>query len=712
MKPLFLKEVRQGRPLLIFSLVVALLLAAGKAVVGRAFPGLGYERYGEINPLSVTVAMVMLATPLLLALFAGAGLFAAEADHGTVPILFALPLSRRRIWLGKVLAGLALTAIGSALFLAIGALLLPDAFRTLPIPAYLPELCLAMVSVFAAAAFVSALTPYVVASFVGTICLATALGLGLGLLWGQAGALLLGYNPATDVALWGFLVAPALLVASALAVTRGELLQSARKLLFAGPALVAGLLVTVAAVSGVARYATRYQRDRVQSISAFSASRAAAVLALTTHGDPVPLQRDEVGKGWERRPFNWEQGQMGDLVRGPLYRSSYQVVLDLHTGRELWVHRRPFGGEPEGLACSPDGRLAAAAAGPAGLTWGGRLGGRLAQRVVVVDLREGKTRYAGIPEALRRQQLFAIAELKWSAGGEHLAFMAYYSAPSGPYGLYVMRPDGSSAGALAAMPAFGQWAWSPTEEVIYALDRARLRRFHPDGRPAQALWSPGPLPEGAALSLAGISPDGRWVALVETREATRQVTKRVRGLLMEQEEGYTERLVIHLVRSDGGEHLTWSSAAGGLPEDSQQAKLAWSSEGPTLFALVGVGTDRAHQGRQLFRWQPGEPSLARVTEVEFPPDPAALLVRPESDELLIWPHPGWGQRARHGAMLVDNRGRVRPVPSAATAVQFADENRFACFDDSGRLITIAGSPPHQTVKATNLETGETNQLYP
>ena len=109
MKPLFLKEVRQGRPLLVFSLVVALLLAAGKAVVGRAFPGLGYERYGEINPLSVTVAMVMLATPLLLALFAGAGLFAAEADHGTVPILFALPLSRRRIWLGKVLAGLALT---------------------------------------------------------------------------------------------------------------------------------------------------------------------------------------------------------------------------------------------------------------------------------------------------------------------------------------------------------------------------------------------------------------------------------------------------------------------------------------------------------------------------------------------------------------------------------------------------------------------------
>jgi hypothetical protein len=63
-------------------------------------------------------------------------------------------------------------------------------------------------------------------------------------------------------------------------------------------------------------------------------------------------------------------------------------------------------------------------------------------------------------------------------------------------------------------------------------------------------------------------------------------------------------------------------------------------------------------------------------------------------------------------LLVDSRGKVRPFPDAARAVEFADENQFVCFDDAGRMITIAGKPGQESLRATDLATGKGQRLYP
>lgn len=436
MRALFLKEFRQGRPLLIFSLVMALLCAAAYAILGRVvLPSYAYFPDEGPSPLDAVVALAMLFTPPFLALLAGIGLFAGEADHSTLPVLFALPLSRRRIWLGKLLAGLALTGVGTVILLGVGRLLLPAAYHSLPVTAYLPDLCLMLLFVFAVAAFVSALTSNVIAALVGALLVGGLLALGLGLMYFELGALLLGYNPILDVGLWGFLVTPALLLASALAVSRGELLQSWRKHAFAVPALVLGLVVTALLVCGYTRWATRYSRADVRSISPLSALANAPAVALITGGEPVPYERyqakaatgpvDLLGN-WSRRPLDWEPGQMGDLFAGPLYRSSYAVVLDLDTGRELLSLRWPYGAQGGGAAVSPDGRLAAAALGRQGLTWGTQSWRPYAQELRVFDLQARRPLYRGVPGPLRKRVNLSITELEWSHHGDYLAFATAY----------------------------------------------------------------------------------------------------------------------------------------------------------------------------------------------------------------------------------------------------------------------------------------------
>ncbi len=87
MRPLLWKELRQGRPLLLFSVIAALALAAADVVAMRLKAVEGYGG-GPGTALEVALAAVLTVLPLFLALLAGSGLFAAEADHGTIPVLF------------------------------------------------------------------------------------------------------------------------------------------------------------------------------------------------------------------------------------------------------------------------------------------------------------------------------------------------------------------------------------------------------------------------------------------------------------------------------------------------------------------------------------------------------------------------------------------------------------------------------------------------
>lgn len=705
MRSLFLKEFRQGRPLLIFSLVMAVLLPLAYLAADRAFTRAEYVR----PELPITFAIVLLIIALVISVFAGAGLFAGEADHGTVPVLLALPLSRRRIWLAKILAGLALALVGSAILLGLDRLLMPGVWRSLPVSAYLPDLCLSGVFVFASAAFVSAISPYVTAAFAGTLVVAGLLALGLGLMWFYLGALLLGYNPILEVALWCFLAAPALLAGSALAVTRGELLQSRRKVAFAVPALIIGLLLTAVLVSAIGRLATRYSRSHVTSVLPLTGAAGASAIPVLTEADPVAFERPGAQKGyWGRRPLDWELGLMGDLGRGPLYRSTYRVVLDLHTGRELLTVRQPLSLEALNhgetgplLAVSADGRFAAAVVPPAGLTWGARSWPRAEQQLRVYDLRKGECIYADVPAPVRERRYVAINDLKWSPRGDYLAFTTSGTESARwPLSLQVMTPDGSSLRELAIRPDSTRWAWSPTEDVIYALGPYRLDRLPADGRAPQPIWSREISPEVSRravnyyVSNPAISPDGRWIAFTDSYDVGEEPGPRA----------VTSHNAATAVSKDGRESSVVWTAQG-----HKSVSMAWSPDSRALYLMIGP-FGPPYKSR-VFRWRPGEKTLSPVGP--YLPHPfGTIAARPHSQELLVWLSPGWRQKATVGPWLMDSRGDVRPFPDAAGTVQFANENRLLGFDDSGRLITLFGPPRWGVVHAVDLDTGQAKQIYP
>ena len=226
MRALFLKEFNQGRPLLVFAVVLAVLLPPGYAVVARALFRLdaGYE------PMLVQFffGFVMLLAPLIIALLASSGIFSSEVAAGTTPLLFALPLSRRRIWAAMALAALPLIAAGTIILLGLDRLLLPSAFRLLPLRAYLPDIICFTLFYLSVGIFCSSLTRSVTAALAVSILLAAALTFGATWFILSFGAFLLGL-PTLNVALWCLLTSPALLLSSLLPITRGELLTAPRK---------------------------------------------------------------------------------------------------------------------------------------------------------------------------------------------------------------------------------------------------------------------------------------------------------------------------------------------------------------------------------------------------------------------------------------------------------------------------------------------------
>lgn len=229
-----------------------------------------------------------------------------------------------------------------------------------------------------------------------------------------------------------------------------------------------------------------------------------------------------------------------------------------------------------------------------------------------------------------------------------------------------MRRDGSGLRELAIRPATGDWAWSPTEEVIYALDRGRLYRLEPDGRGPRPIWTANATSPAGRRRIAGLSPDGRWIVLTELGEEVRTVVEDEEGRGVPPADYHQIKAAAVLaIRSDGSErHVLWSySAPAGeesevktRPGEATLMRVAWSSDSRTLFALVGFEPARVpRKGRpaksvgpaphaRLLRWHPGEPGLVPIGP-DLPYWAATLVTLPKSDEAMIWPYPGWHQRA-------------------------------------------------------------------
>jgi hypothetical protein len=706
MKSLVWKELRQGRPLLVFSAVVALALCAASVIAAK--PGRGGPA-GSVTA-SFVFAGALIVLPQALGLLAAAGLFAAEADHGTLPVLFALPLSRARIWAAKAGAAAVLTAAALALLFGLTRLLAPDLVVTMRAMATWTDLGLLVAIAFSVGLFATVLTPNVVAAGIAAYTLALALFIGLYLLTQQCGALLLGYDDALDVMLWVALLAPALLFVSARAVMRGELLQWDRSVLLRFPLLLAGLLATIGLVSAVGRAATGYSRPQVRDLAAASSPSGGPAIALLAYNRPVPYQRAPAPAradtrpprmSWQPRPLNQDDLSAMKLTSGPLYRNTSAVILDPKSGRELAVVREPFGTHVLRAAVSPGGRVAAVVTSSLGLTWGARQWPAPVPSLRIVDLKTGRRLYSGTPAPLKEHAGLEIADLAWSAGGTCLAF----TTGAGGFGrsgseVHLIGRDGAPRQEVEVQAGEHPWAWSPAEDVLYLTTADGLASLRPGERKAEPVWQVTDPAAAGSFSLlpSGISPKGDRIALMESQ----------RDYV-----GGTSQFALIVVSRDGRRAQTiWRD------NGSPTVSAAWSADAETLCVLTSTPTPR------LLRWRPGE---AQATELVVPdrlsPGYAEATLTPlPRGGLLLYPKRQYAQQqgtmlevplpAAAGPAIVDEAGALHPFPSASRSRAFADENIFVTVDEEGRLITLHGSPGRRTVVATDLRSSEQTRVYP
>ncbi len=726
MRAIVRKELRQGRVVLVFAIAMAgvmvgtrlLLVGLGAGLDLAGLPDAHWRTAHTEYDHQFTV--VMLALPALLALFAGVGLFASEAEHGVLPVLFMLPLSRRRIWAAKLLAGGLLTALSSAIVLLAGKYLMPPLFPFLGIVPWL-DMALVALFVLSVGLFVTVLTPHVIGAAMAAGALVVGLTIVTLLVVGLAGAPVLGYDALFDVELWLALTAPALLFASLRALVKGELLDWRRTALSHLPVLAAGLVVT-AGVVGLAGHAlTRYDRGSVGEILSLTTAPGARALPLVVASHPVGYLRThilrgndpeeaDIGIGWvPRLPPKGSKLQYAGS-RYYTYRNRSAVVLDLKTGRELAVWRDSLlNGEPVG-AVSLDGRYGAVAVAPTGLTWGGLPYRRAARRLEVSDLQSGRRLYSGTPGPLLEKIHGddAVTALAWSPSGEYLAFTT--SSGGGPGTLQVMRRDGSGLRTVPLDRAEGAWTWGPPDDRLYVANRGVLTRVSPDGSSGR-VW-PGKGDDGSRvgwLDVSGFSPDGKWFVF-----AASPTPGGGGGMRSPSAVGGANTTLVAVTPDGEQSQLIW------LADGTWCASLTWQSG--VLYALV-TAAQRSPEypvtTARLLRWRPGE---ERATELAAAlPYPNCLLVARGRGEVLLWPLPGYmhnesGQDVlvppTVGAMLVASSGALRPFPDAAKSLAFARDNTFVTIDNQGRLITLGAYRGKQAVMATDFRTGAQTKVYP
>jgi len=722
MRALFLKEFNQGRPLLVFAFTLALLLPAGCAVISRALFRLasGYEPF----TVHLFFGFAILLSPLIIALLASSGIFSGEVAAGTTPILFALPLSRRRIWLAMAVAALTLTAAATIILIGLDRLLLPSAFRLLPLHAYLPDIICLTLFYLSVGIFCSSLTRSVTAALAVSILLAAALTFGATWMVLAFGAFLLGL-PTLDVALWCLLASPALLLSSLLPITRGELLTAPRKwhALAIWTATI-GLAVTVFLVCGIVRLATRYDRSRVTSVSGASLQDGGRVLSLLSHAKDVrfPTSRLEVRQ--HLGASNADPEPPEDIPETfPVPLANHWVALDLDTGEELSRERIPMpylgiytGGFEQGFgaALSPDGSRRAIYSDAPGFTWG--RGETHGLQLRIYDTKDNREIYRGTPDPLQWRGFYDIS---WSPTGRYLALTR-----EGTF--HVFNADGSQPSEHPVPIRLDSTTWSPIEDVILGLDsKGALVRAFPDGRKNEVIWTPPP--DAAVVerwfSPDYISPDGRWMILRE----------RIAGPAEDESRPPSEQQIApyRLVNTeDGRSQEVWQA----LETPTSVQDFRWLPDGTLVALRLRVGRlDRTKYRRtfRLLRMRPGEDRLSSVGW-ETEATSARLFVGPMTDEVFVYaqwwkytdaerrigpPEESTLEREELTAVSMDGSTRKLELPPDPGALPYSE--RIVGFDHRGRLILLGapeldedGIPRFKSVHALDVATGQVSAIYP
>ncbi|UCC69370.1 MAG: ABC transporter permease subunit [Armatimonadota bacterium] len=694
MRALFLKEFTQARllllcgPLLGGLTVVLWLLLAGVALLPQL----------ESETIDVFWGAVCYVMPPVIALFAGAGLFSGELERGTLPVLLALPLSRRHIWLAKVLAGLAIAASAAALLLLINAVFMPPEWQGVKFTLFLPDIVLWCGFAFAVALLCSTLCTHTISALLVSVLLCLALLAGAAYLVGGLGGNLLGYDPFLDLSLWMFAAVPALLAASFMGFSRGDLLQSWRKWAFALPALVIVLAAVCFPMIGLARWLTRYDRARVERLDDISYAQASPVIALTALSSPIAIQRD-----YER---GWGAGEGS-------YRSRTLVLVDLNTGADILTRRG--GGQ---AAFSPDGRLAAMLLDPVPITWGGRPSA--VRPLEVWDLQQRRLLYRDHPGASYEgagpasptsdgRYLFGLTgAAEWSPDA---SWLTVRGRSSGDEVLLLMHPDGSEqrlvallAGGLGSIFSYvgRSWDWSPESDALYTLDpNGRLMRHSLAAGGSQTVWDPGALHlasqrRTAASGVISVSPDGRSIAVA-------LISLPDRYTRMELESGFRrariEReavLLVFVVSADGSGRLLIRQIPA--PANLRDLSFTWSPDGRRLYFV-----DPRADSRTLLQW----------SEAAGEATPVPLNLRPGWPQLVPVPEMGGVMIWDVGRLwLANDGGEVIAFPNERVRATVADYYPMG-LDNRGRLIvrTFWADEP-QIIAAVDLHTGESTPIYP
>jgi|WetSurMetagenome_2_1015567.scaffolds.fasta_scaffold54423_2 ABC-type transport system involved in multi-copper enzyme maturation permease subunit len=685
MKALLLKEIRQGKTILLFGPCYGLLVWL---LVGSLIYLLPNFTWQDVVGLTFTVG---LGGTLLIALLSGAGLFAGDVDRGTLSLLLSLPLSRKRIWGGKILAGLTQGLLASGLLLLV---LLPilysqldqnplgDLHRTL-----LFWLC-CWFAVFCVSLFFSALLEHTV----GVILAALLACVGLGWLAGYTvlrwGGGLFGYDALSDIGLWLLLLTPAILLASLAAFCRGELLRGARKWLLALPTflLIAGISVLL--LVGSVRWAVRYSRPLVEATYPAKADWNASNIAVFALRSPArELFSLPDGDNWRMFYSDYDA-----------YRSRNLVLLNQADGREQQIIANGLS-----AAFSADGKKAAVMYLPQGLTWWEDFSiftrGR---RIEIFDLAAKKALADFAPEAQWGKGLgYLRQEIFLSPGGSWLACNVFQEQPP-HYGLIVSDVAGNKISQIELLTP-GAWAWGAEERGIYSIDASGRLIYSPLPTGAsQILWQgrevlPYDFDQIKQIQLA-LSSDGRWLAL--------QISGRVLGKgEKDQPEFYRGRLWTYVISREGRPvYLLQQEQGASKTESLVGSKPVWSPDSSRLYYLSGrVNAVSGEFG--LWLWRVGDKTprvspLPSFTENKLP----EIAFRPKTDDLLIWD--------KKQVLLADKQGKITPFPNDKVTA-LAKDHALLGIDKAGRAIVLElpiGN--HNQIGAVNLNTGELKQIYP
>jgi len=700
-RSVFAKEWRQGHMIAMFGLLLGGLVVALWGILTAVWVKNGDDQ-GAVN---LFCGIVYLIVPLILATFVGSGLIAAEAERGTLPLLLGLPFTRRQVWLGKLLGGLALLLSAVVLVIIPGAIAARPALQEVTFWQFLPDLAIAALLLFCGALFFSSLSLSISNAFLGALGLGIALVIALIAFTFLAGARLTPYGPIIDIDLWTLASCPALLAGSYVGFTRGELFRGRRRWLLPIATALLVFALTSIPIIAAARWTTRYDRAKVEQLMQPLIIGGGHVATVYTQASQVrPLRAFE--KRW-----------IGDRTE---YRSAYSVTLDLDTGKELLVLR-----ETDAPVVSPDGALAAALPDIRPLTWrGGDDLGLPKRSVEVWDLKSKRLTYRGLPKAflggrppnIQRAdwppyrglpQAFLrgrppnIQRADWSPDGRWLALLSQdgYDWQTGysRWRLLIMKPDGSRPqvieveGGRYDQPVY---AWAPDGSAVYSFSgNGDLVGFTlPDGE-TQAIWSwRDELSPDSHLALGHMaaSPDGKWLAVVLVGDSPPQ------------EGGPCDTFLVFVLSTDGKQsRMIWSDS-GYVEVWQEMLPILWSEDSSAVYAARRARESQPRHNRvEVITWRRG--------------DDAATIARtpPGTWSLHFASLPNGGLLARSGLdlRLLDRTGALSPLTTARLRETLSNSSVIG-LDHRGRLILSEWDGLRVGLSAFDPTTGEHTHIYP